>query len=59
MTNNKMQPDVNALPEPSPRDQVKPVGPDEQRTGRESESEPLTANGPRVSLGGRRPLFRN
>ena len=59
MTNNKMQPDANAPSERFPPDQGKPVALDEQRTLRESDSEPVAADGPRVSLAGRRPLFRN
>jgi non-ribosomal peptide synthetase component E (peptide arylation enzyme) len=59
MTNNKMQPEADDPSEQFPRDQGKPLGPDERQTRRESESEPSAAGRPGEKMAGRRPLFRN
>ena len=59
MTNNKMQPEADDPSEQFPRDQGKLLGPDVQRTLRESDSEPSAAGRPGEKMAGRRPLFRN
>jgi len=59
MMNNKMQPEADDSSEQFLRDQGKPLGPDEQQTRRESESEPSAAGRAGQKMAGRRPLFRS